>query len=220
MRVIVLLGAPGAGKGTQAPILAGRLGLPHVATGDLFRAAVRGGTPLGLEAKGYMDRGELVPDSVTVRMLLERLQQPDAVAGAILDGFPRTTAQAAALDMALAAQGARVDAAVLIDVPENELVRRLGGRWICRAGGHLYHAVFSPPRAAGICDTDGSELYQRDDDRVDVVQARLQAQLPPFREVVEQYRQAGVLAVLDGLRPVEAVTDALMAALLAPTEGA
>src|SRR5438445_6704172 len=136
MRVLVLLGAPGAGKGTQAPILAERLGLLHLATGDMFRAAVRAGTPLGAEAKAYMDRGELVPDDLTIRMLLERIGRPDAANGVILDGFPRTEAQARALDAALAAAGERVDSAPYIEVPEAELFRRLSGSWICRASGH------------------------------------------------------------------------------------
>ena len=216
MRVLVLLGAPGAGKGTQAPILAERLGLAHVATGDLFRAAAKSGTALGLEAKSYMDRGELVPDDVTIRVLLDRLGLPDARNGVILDGFPRTEAQARALDGALAAMGSRVGSAPYIEVPVEELVRRLTGRWICRASGHPYNEALNPPRVAGICGEDGSELYQRPDDRADVVQARLDAQLPPFWEVVDHYRRAGVLLPVDGRRPVEAVTEALMDRLLVP----
>lgn len=213
MRVIVLLGAPGAGKGTQAPILAEQLNLAHVATGDLFRSAVRQGTPLGHEAQAYMERGELVPDDLTIRMLLERLTQPDAAQGVILDGFPRTVAQAEALDRALAEQGSRVERAPLIDVPAEDLVARLGRRWICRAAGHPYHQVFEPPRAAGVCDIDGSELYQRPDDQPEVVQARLGAQLPPFQAVVDHYRRGGVLLGVDGRQPVEAVTRALLAQL-------
>ena len=138
-KVVVLLGAPGAGKGTQAQVLSGRLGLAHVATGDLFRAAVRDKTALGLTAKGFMDRGELVPDAVTIEMLLERLAKPDAAAGILLDGFPRNTAQAEVLDTALGEKGGRVDVAPYIEVPEADLVARLGGRWICRAAGHPYH---------------------------------------------------------------------------------
>jgi adenylate kinase len=216
MRVLVLLGGPGAGKGTQAPIIAERLGLAHVSTGDLFRAAAKSGTPLGLEARSYMERGELVPDELTIRMLLDRLSQPDARNGVILDGFPRTEAQARALDEALAATGARVESAPYIEVPEEELMRRLSGRWICRASGHPYHEVFNPPRVPGICDEDGSELYQRADDRPQVVRARLETQLPPFREVVDHYRRAGVLVSVDGSQPVEDVTEALLDRLLAP----
>jgi len=207
----VLLGAPGAGKGTQAPILAERLGLLHLATGDLFRAAVKAGTPLGLEAKGFMDRGELVPDNLTIRMLLERLQAPDAARGVILDGFPRTQAQAQALDEALASAGTRVDAAPYIEVPESELRTRLGGRWICRANGHPYHETLNPPKLPGVCDEDGSDLYQRPDDRPEVVQARLDVQLPPFYDVVEHYRRSGTLRSVDGTRSIEDVTRELLA---------
>jgi adenylate kinase len=218
MKVLVLLGAPGAGKGTQAPILAERLGLLHLATGDMFRAAVKAGTPLGLEAKGYMERGELVPDSLTIRMLLQRLHESDADRGVVLDGFPRTEAQASALDMALAAEGAHVASAPYIDVPERELFARLSGRWICRANGHPYHETMNPPHVKGVCDEDGSDLYQRPDDQPDVVRARLDAQMPPFHKVVDHYRQAGVLRPVDGTKSIEAVTDALMEQSLAADE--
>ena len=218
MRVIVLLGAPGAGKGTQAPLLSASLGLPHIATGELFRSAARAGTALGLEAKSYMDRGELVPDDLTVRMLLERLRQADAESGAILDGFPRTVAQAAALDGALAAEGGHVEQVPYIELPEEELFNRLSGRWICRAAGHPYHLRLNPPRVPGVCDEEGSPLYQRSDDVPDVVRARLAAQLAPFHEVVDYYRRAGVLAPVDGDQSVEAVTSALLDTLLAAGE--
>jgi adenylate kinase len=165
VKVVVLLGAPGAGKGTQAPLLAARLGIPVVATGDLFRAAVRDGTALGVQARRYMDAGQLVPDDITVRLLRERLARDDAQAGVILDGFPRTAAQAEALDTALAEQGDRIARAILIDVPVEALVERMSGRLICRARGHVYHRVASPPQVEGVCDLDGSELYQRTDDR-------------------------------------------------------
>ncbi|HSW41667.1 MAG TPA: nucleoside monophosphate kinase, partial [Patescibacteria group bacterium] len=149
MRALVLLGAPGAGKGTQAHVLARHLRLPRVATGDLFRAAARAGTPLGIAAQGYMERGELVPDEVTVGVLLERLAAPDAARGVILDGFPRTRSQAESLDRALA----------------EDLLLRLTGRWLCEAGGHTFHETAYPPRVPGICDICGSRLIQRDDDR-------------------------------------------------------
>lgn len=217
--VIVLLGAPGAGKGTQAQILAERLGLAHVATGDLFRAAVRDETPLGLVAKGYMDRGELVPDAVTIEMLLERLAKPDAAAGILLDGFPRNTAQAEVLDKALADRGGRVDVAPYIEVPEADLVARLGGRWICRAGGHPYHEQTRPPRQPGICDVDGSELYQRSDDQPATVQARLRQQLGALDEVVGYYRSHGVLQVVEGRHPIEQVTADLLACVARATGG-
>jgi adenylate kinase len=212
-RVVVLLGAPGAGKGTQAQILSERLGLAHVATGDLFRAAVRDGTPLGITAKGYMDRGELVPDSVTIEMLLERLAQPDAAAGILLDGFPRNTAQAEVLDRALADRGSRVEVAPYIEVPEADLVARLGGRWICRAQGHPYHEQSKPPLVAGQCDVEGSELYQRTDDQPATVQARLRQQLGALDEVVGHYRRLGALKTVDGTQPIERVSVDLFAAI-------
>lgn len=206
----MLLGAPGAGKGTQAHILARHLGLPRIATGDLFRAAVRANTPLGIEAKGYMERGEFVPDDITVRMLLERLGAPDASRGAILDGFPRNRAQAEALDEALARHGSRVEFALYIEVPVPELLTRLSGRWLCQAHGHTYHLTAYPPRVPGVCDVDGSPLVQRDDDREDVVRARLENQLEPLREVADHYRPKGVLRTVDGRRPIAAVTADLL----------
>jgi len=218
-RVVVLLGAPGAGKGTQAQILSERLGLAHVATGDLFRAAVRDETPLGLVAKGYMDRGELVPDAVTIEMLLERLARPDAAAGILLDGFPRNIAQAEVLDKALAEAGGRVDVAPYIEVPEADLVARLGGRWICRAGGHPYHEQTRPPQKPGVCDLDGSELYQRTDDQPATVQARLRQQLGALDAVVNHYRSNGVLWTVDGRRTIEQVTGDLLGAIV-PATGA
>ena len=205
MNVVVLLGAPGAGKGTQAPLLAARLGIPVVATGDIFRAAVRDGTPLGMEARRYMDAGQLVPDEITVKLLLDRLARPDAAAGVILDGFPRTGVQAAALDRALAERGSAVSAAVLVDVPAEELVRRMSGRWICRASGHPYHEVSSPPKTAGVCDLDGSELYQRADDRPETIRARLDQQLGALAEVIEHYRASGVIASVNGLQGIDEV---------------
>lgn len=210
MRVLVLLGAPGAGKGTQAHVLARHLGLPRVATGDLFRAAVREGTPLGIAANAYMERGALVPDEVTVGMLLERLAAPDATRGVILDGFPRTRSQAEALDRALAERGAAVEAALHVDVPADELLLRLSGRWLCEAAGHTYHETAYPPRVPGICDICGSRLIQRDDDRPAVVRARLEKQLGALEDVVDHYRTARVLHTVDGRRPIAAVTNDLL----------
>ena len=209
MNVVVLLGAPGAGKGTQAPLLATRLGIPVISTGDLFRAAVRDGTDLGQEARHYMDAGQLVPDEITVRLLLDRLDQPDAAAGVILDGFPRTSVQAAALDRALAEREAWVKAVVLVDVPLAELVRRMSGRWICRAAGHPYHETSSPPHVAGVCDLDGSELYQRVDDHPDTIRARMDQQLGALAEVIDHYRTAGVLRTVNGLQEIELVAAAI-----------
>jgi adenylate kinase len=213
MRVLVLLGAPGAGKGTQAHILARHLGLPRVATGDLFRAAVREGTPLGRAAKEYMDRGALVPDEVTVGMLLERLAAPDAARGVILDGFPRTRSQAEALDQALVERDTAVDAALYVDVPPEELLARLSGRWLCEAAGHTYHEIAYPPRVPGVCDVCGSRLVQRDDDRPEIVKARLEKQLGALQDVVGHYRAAGVLQAVDGRRPIAAVTNDLLDAI-------
>jgi adenylate kinase len=213
VRLLVLLGAPGAGKGTQAPVLSTELGLPPVATGDLFRAEARAGTPLGLEARAYMERGELVPDAVTIQLLLDRLDRPDARAGAILDGFPRTRAQAEALDEALAARGGGIDAALLIEVPDEDLVRRMSGRWICEAHGHPFNSETNPPRVPGRCDIDGSALVQRADDQEEVVRARLAAQLGALREVVDHYRAHGLLRTVDGTRPVAEVSRALIRAL-------
>jgi adenylate kinase len=211
--VVVLLGAPGAGKGTQAEILRKRLNIPHVATGDLFRAAVSEGSAIGLEARRYMERGQLVPDATTIRMVLDRLARPDAADGAILDGFPRTPAQAAALDDALTERGTRVDHALLIDVPADDLVARLSGRWICRASGHVYHEVVNPPRVPGRCDLDGSELIQRDDDRAETIRARLDGQLKALGQVVDHYRSHGVLRTVDGRRPIAEVAETLLAQL-------
>lgn len=211
--VIVLLGPPGAGKGTQAPILANRLGVPILASGDLLRAVARSDTDLGREVDAIMRSGALVPDATTVRIFLERLAAPDARAGAILDGFPRTAAQARALDDALAPEGARVDAAVLIDVPEDELVARMADRVICRAAGHPYNLRSRPPLVPGICDIDGSPLYQRPDDEEATVRARLAKQLAPLAEVVAYYRSAGILTAVDGRQPIDAVTEQVLAAL-------
>lgn len=209
MTVVVLLGAPGAGKGTQAPLLAERLGVPHVATGDLFRTAVRDGTTIGVEAAGYIERGELVPDEITIRMLLERLRQPDAAGGAILDGFPRNRRQAEALDAALAERGGRVERAITLEVPADDLVRRMSGRWVCRAAGHVYNEVDRAPRVAGICDLDGSALYQRDDDRVETIRTRLALQLGALADVVAYYREREMLGAVDGGRPVTDVSESL-----------
>jgi adenylate kinase len=217
---VVLLGPPGAGKGTQAPILAARLGLPHVATGDLFRSAVLEGSAVGLEARRYMERGQLVPDSITVKMLLDRLGEPDAAVGAILDGFPRNLAQADILASALVDRHSQVDVALEIEVPEAELVRRLSGRWICKANGHVYNETSHPPRVPGRCDLDDSPLIQREDDRSETVAARLTAQLTALRDVVGYYRERGLLRTIDGRQSVSEVTEALLAASRATARGA
>jgi len=209
---IVLLGPPGAGKGTQAQRIAAATGLVHISTGDMFREHVRNNTELGQLASQYMSRGELVPDEVTIKMLIERISRDDAKAGAMFDGFPRNVVQAKALDEALAARGAKVDRALLITVSDEELVARLGGRWICRNCGRLYHERNDPPRQPGICDACGGELYQRDDDRPEVVRARLEKQKPPA-DLIEHYRKAGVLREIDGERSLDEVTAALLEAI-------
>src|SRR5262245_12117138 len=180
MTVIVLLGAPGAGKGTQAPVLAGHLGVPILASGDLLRAAVAAGTPLGREADRYMSRGQLVPDATIVRVFLDRLEAEDARDGAILDGFPRTRVQAEALDRDLAGAGRRVERAISIDVPTEELISRMANRRICVANGHVYNLASNPPQRPGVCDIDGSPIIQREDDREATVRARMTQQIPPL----------------------------------------
>jgi adenylate kinase len=212
--VIILLGAPGAGKGTQAPILAKRLGVPILASGDLLRAVARSGSELGREVDEVMRSGALVSDSTTVRIFLDRLAQPDAAAGAILDGFPRTAAQAAALDAALAERGSRVDAAILIDVPEDELIGRMTARLVCRADTtHVYNVLSKPPLNDRLCDIDGAELYQRADDAPDTMRARFRKQLAPLAEVVAHYDHDGILRTVDGRKPIDAVTQQVLAAL-------
>jgi adenylate kinase len=213
MAVIVLLGAPGAGKGTQAPVIAEHLGVPILGSGALLRAAVAAGTALGREADTYMSRGQLVPDATIVRVFLDRLEQPDARAGAVLDGFPRTRVQAEALDVELVGAGRRVDRAVLVDVPTEELISRMANRRICTANGHVYNLASNPPEQAGICDLDGSELVQREDDKEETVRARMQQQIPPLLDVVDHYRRNGVLATVDGRLPIEEVGEAVIAAL-------
>jgi len=213
MRILVMLGAPGAGKSTRAKLLAELLGLLHVASGDLFREAVAQGTALGREAKGYMGRGALVPDAIVTGMIEDRLSQPDAAAGIVLDGFPRTRAQAEVFDASLARRRERVTAAVYIGVREVELIRRLSGRWVCKANGHLFHATDGPPKVPGVCDYDGSELFQRDDDRPETVRARLEQQLPPMFDVVDYYRETGVLLTVDGEQEFDQVKESLLRAL-------
>ena len=211
--VVVLLGAPGAGKGTQAPVLGKHLGVPVLASGDLLRAVSKSGSALGREVEGLMKAGQLVPDETIVQIFLDRLGEPDATGGAILDGFPRTVGQAAALDRALAKRGARVDAAIYIDVPLDDLVARMADRRICQASGHVYNLRSNPPKVAGVCDLDGSPLIQRSDDDEVTVRARMAQQLPPLEAVVGHYRANGVLANIDGRRPITEVTTELIAAV-------
>jgi adenylate kinase len=212
-RIVLLVGAVGAGKGTQATILSRDLALPHVASGNLFREALRDGTPLGDEARGYMARGELVPDELTIAMVMERLARPDAAAGAILDGFPRTVGQAAALDATLAEQGEQIARVVVIEVPTEELIRRVSGRWVCPTCGTPYHVDTDPPQVAGVCDRDGTPLVQRDDDRPEVVRARMEKQIPPMEAVVDHYDAAGVVTRIDGRLAIPEVSRRIREAL-------
>jgi adenylate kinase len=217
MTVIVLLGPPGAGKGTQAPLLADHLGVPILASGDLLRAAAAAGTNLGRDAERYMNRGQLVPDPTIVGVFLDRLDRPDAQRGAVLDGFPRTRVQAQALDDALADAGRRVERAVYIDLPTEDIVARMANRRICSANGHVYNLLSNPPEVDAVCDLDGSQLTQRADDREETVRARMAQQLPPLAEVVDHYRGAGVLSSVDGTQPIDEVTrDVIHAADVAP----
>jgi adenylate kinase len=211
--VIVLLGAPGAGKGTQAPILAETLSVPILASGDLLRAVAASGSELGRDVDATMRSGQLVADDTIVRIFLDRLGQPDAAPGAILDGFPRTRGQAEALDTALGRTGSGVDAAIYIEVPLEALVKRMADRLICRAGGHVYNLRSNPPREPGICDVDGSELYQRADDAEATVRARMAQQLPALEQVAGYYRDRGRLQVIDGLQPIDEVSASLVAAV-------
>jgi adenylate kinase len=210
---IVLLGPPGAGKGTQAQLISSELGLPHVSSGDLFREHLKAQTELGKLVKDYLERGELVPDDVTIAMIRERLSRPDCAAGALLDGFPRTPAQAEALAKMLLDFHGKVDVVPYINVQEEVLIERLTGRWTCRAQGHIFHEKYNPPRVAERCDFDGSELYQREDDKVETVINRIRVYLNQTMPLIEYYRQQGVLVEVDGAQPIEKVSASLMAAL-------
>jgi len=210
---IILLGAPGAGKGTQAVTLAQNLKLVHIATGDLFRQALEQGTVLGEKARSYMEKGMLVPDEVTIQMVLERISAPDCQSGIMLDGFPRNLEQARALDDALDKQGEAIDAVVYIKVPEEELLKRLSGRWICRNCQTPYHAVDSPPRVAGKCDRCGGELYQRTDDNVETVKKRLDVYFTETAPLINHYSRVGKLLEIDGKGSVDTVSQRILDAL-------
>ena len=212
-KYIVLLGPPGVGKGTQAQIVAGATGLPHISSGDLFRENTKNQTQLGKLAQSYMNKGELVPDDVTIGMIRDRLSRPDCKAGALLDGFPRTTVQADALEKLLAEFGGKVNYVPYITASEAVLVERLSGRWTCKAEGHVYHQKFNPPKAPGICDLDGSQLYQRDDDKSETVLRRIQVYFTQTAPLIDYYRQRGLLTEIDGTLPIEAVSAELLASL-------
>lgn len=210
---LILLGLPGAGKGTQARVLAEQQSLLHISTGDMFREAAAEGTELGLRAQEYMSKGELVPDEVTIGMLLERIEKPDAAAGLMLDGFPRTIPQAEALDRALEARGEQIDAVLYIEVPEEELIARLTGRWSCPNCGAIYHNQTNPPRTAEVCDECGQALTQREDDRPETVRARLDANREWTEALAEYYGAQGKLHGIDGTGEPGEITQRLLAAL-------
>ena len=207
--VVLLLGAPGAGKGTQARFLADLLAVPHVASGDLLREHRQRGTTLGLAAQEYMDRGDLVPDDLVVDMIAERLQEPDALQGVLLDGFPRTLPQAHALEKTLARRGGKVRVAIYVDVPKNVLIERLAGRWLCRDCQTSFHEIFNPPSVPKQCDACGGELYQRADDRREVVANRVAVYMRDTLPVVERYERKHILQRIDGNQAIDAVRSAL-----------
>ena len=210
---VILIGAQGSGKGTQADLLAGELGLPHISSGDLFRQAMADKTGLGLKVKGYMDRGELVPDDLTVAMILDRLAQPDCAPGVILDGFPRNVAQEQALEAGLQKAGKQIDLVVYLDVPREELLTRLSGRYICRANQHVYNINTRPPKTPGVCDIDGSPLYQRADDTGEAVQRRLDIFFNETIHLLDYFRERGKLVTVNGNQSIEQVQKDLLEAI-------
>ena len=210
---IILIGAQGSGKGTQAEMLAQALGVPHVASGDLFRREIDERTETGLKAREYIDRGKLVPDDLTVRMILNRLKQPDCKPGVLMDGFPRTLAQAEALDKNLQEVGRQIDTVVYLNVPREELLRRLSGRYICKAHQHVYNIYSRPPKVAGVCDLDGSELYQRSDDVGEAVQRRLDIFFNETIHLLDYYGEQGKVVEVNGNQGIEEVQLALVDAI-------
>ena len=210
---IVMLGPPGVGKGTQAKILSEKTGLAHISSGDLFRENLKNQTELGQLAQTYMTKGELVPDDVTVAMIKDRLTRPDCKTGAILDGFPRTPAQADALETMLKGFDGQVDSVPFITAGKDTLVERLTGRWTCKAEGHVFNEKTNPPKVAGKCDFDGSELYQRDDDKAETVKNRIQVYFNQTAPLISYYRDHGKLVEIDGTQTIDQVTEDLLAAL-------
>ncbi|MFF5633890.1 adenylate kinase [Streptomyces sp. NPDC012825] len=211
---IVLVGPPGAGKGTQAAFLAKNLDIPHISTGDLFRANISRGTELGLKAKAFMDAGDLVPDEVTIGMAKDRMEQPDAVNGFLLDGFPRNVAQAEALDAVLKAEGMELDAVLDLEVPEDEVVKRIAGRRICRKdSAHVFHVTYNAPKTEGVCDVCGGELYQRDDDSEETVRRRLEVYHTQTEPIIDYYRAQNLVVTISALGKVDEVTAKAMDAL-------
>ncbi|MFD7706925.1 adenylate kinase [Streptomyces sp. NPDC059785] len=217
---IVLVGPPGAGKGTQAAFLAKNLSIPHISTGDLFRANISSQTELGKLAKSYMDKGELVPDEVTIAMAKDRMEQPDAENGFLLDGFPRNVSQAQALDEMLDAEGMKLDAVLDLEVPEDEVVKRIAGRRVCRKdSSHVFHVDHKKPAKEGVCDVDGGELYQRDDDSEETVRKRLEVYHTQTEPIIDYYREQGLVVTIPALGKVDEVTARAMEALKRPVDG-
>ncbi|MQY35358.1 adenylate kinase [Streptomyces sp. RB17] len=211
---IVLVGPPGAGKGTQAVRLAEKLAIPHISTGDLFRANISRQTELGKLAKSYMDAGNLVPDEVTIAMAKDRMEQPDAEKGFLLDGFPRNVSQAEALDQLLETEDITLDAVLDLEVPEDEVVKRIAGRRICRnESSHVFHVTYSPPKKEGVCDVCGGELYQRDDDSEDTVRKRLEVYHTQTEPIIDYYKAQGLVVTISALGPVDEITQRALEAL-------
>lgn len=210
---LIMLGAPGAGKGTQAKKIAAKYNIPHISTGDIFRANIKNGTELGMKAKTYMDQGLLVPDELVVDLVVDRVNHDDCSAGYVLDGFPRTIPQAEALDQALASRGQKVDCAINIDVPDENIVRRMGGRRACVGCGATYHMVYAAPKQEGICDTCGGELILRDDDKPETVQKRLGVYHEQTKPLIDYYAKAGILKSVDGTVDMEEVFAAIVSIL-------
>mgnify|MGYP005750654683 FL=1 len=202
---LIMLGAPGAGKGTQAKKIAAKYQIPHISTGDIFRANIKAGTELGMKAKSYMDQGQLVPDEVTIGMLLDRISQDDCQNGYVLDGFPRTIPQAESLTAALKERGEKMDYAVNVDVPDANIVERMSGRRACLGCGATYHIVYNAPKAEGICDACGEKLVLRDDDKPETVQKRLSVYHEQTQPLIDYYKQEGILAEVDGTQDMEKV---------------
>ena len=207
---IIMLGAPGAGKGTQAKKIAEKYQIPHISTGDIFRANIKGGTELGMKAKTFMDQGMLVPDEITIGMLMDRIGQEDCINGYVLDGFPRTIPQAESLTKALAERGEKVDYAINVDVPDENIINRMSGRRACLGCGATYHITFNPPVKEGICDTCGQELVLRDDDKPETVKKRLDVYHQQTQPLIDDYKNAEVLAEVDGTQPMDAVFQGIV----------
>ena len=207
---IIMLGAPGAGKGTQAKKIAEKYQIPHISTGDIFRANIKGGTELGMKAKTFMDQGMLVPDEITICMLMDRIGQEDCINGYVLDGFPRTIPQAESLTKALAERGEKVDYAINVDVPDENIINRMSGRRACLGCGATYHITFNPPVKEGICDTCGQELVLRDDDKPETVKKRLDVYHQQTQPLIDYYKNAEVLAEVDGTQPMDAVFQGIV----------